>query len=91
MPRWTYGTANSAVPLDPTAPTASPSPTVASRATASEPRCVRVTARPPAVWIVSVLPLAGTVPAKVTVPAAGASTGAPVSAAIAMPRLWPAA
>ena len=40
-----------------------------------------MTASPPAVWIVTVLPLPGTVPAKLTTPPAGASTDAPSAAA----------
>src|SRR5439155_16202849 len=62
-----------------------------SRPTPSEPRCVKLTASPSPVWIVSVRPFVGTEPAKLTTPAAGASTGAPASAPIAMPRCCPAA
>jgi hypothetical protein len=79
------------VPLGPTVPTAAPSSTFAFRATTIEPRCVRLTARPDAVSIVIVFPFVGTVPAKLTTPDAGASTGAPSPAPIAMPRCWPAA
>jgi hypothetical protein len=56
-----------------------------------EPRCVRLTARPDGVRIVIVLPFVGTVPTKLTTPEAGASTGAPCPAPIAMPLCWPAA
>lgn len=45
---------------------------------------------PSAVWIVSVLPPVGTVPAKETVPPAGATTAAPVGAPMSMPRWSPA-
>ena len=45
-----------------------------SRRRRSEPRCVSVTARPSAVAIVTTEPEPGTLPAKVTVPAAGART-----------------
>jgi hypothetical protein len=85
------GTSNSAVPLGPTVPSGAPSATESFCCTTIEPRCVRLTASPAAVWIVTVLPFAATVPAKLTTPAAGASTGAPASAPIAMPRCWPAA
>ncbi len=91
MPRCTYGTSNSGVPLGPTAPTAAPSSTLACSATAIEPRWVRLTARPEGVRIVTVCPFVGTDPAKLTIPDAGASTVAAAPAPIAMPRCWPAA
>src|SRR5579862_6962635 len=91
MPRWTYGTSSSGVPLGPTEPMTSPSATVAFCATVIEPRCVRLTARPAGVTIVTDLPFVGTVPANVTDPTAGATTGAPEAAPIAMPRCSPAA
>jgi hypothetical protein len=50
-----------------------------------------VTEYPSAVWIVTVLPPPGTVPAKDTVPDAGATTGAPVAAPMSIPRCCPAA
>ena len=56
----------------PTSPSAT---VVAPAATAIEPRCVSVTASPSAVAIVTHLPEPGTVPANVTVPAAGATHG----------------
>ena len=79
------------MPLGPTVPTAAPSTTRALRSTLTEPRWVRLTARPSAVWIVTLRPFVGTVPAKLTTPGAGASTGVPPSAPIAMPRCCPAA
>ena len=83
----------SGVPLGPTVPTAAPSATAALRATPIEPRCVSVTDSPSAVSIVTDLPLVGTVPAKLTTPDAGASTGAPspapiVDAAVLPRRVW---
>ena len=81
MPRCTYGPSTSGVPLGPTVPTTAPSATAALRATAIEPRCVSVTERPSGVSIVTDLPLVGTVPAKLTTPDAGASTGAPARSA----------
>jgi hypothetical protein len=75
------------VPLGPTLPTTAPSATTSLRATATEPRCVSVTENPSAVSIVNEVPLAGTAPAKVTTPAAGASTVAPGPVApMSMPR-----
>src|SRR5216683_30006 len=56
-----------------------------------EPRCVSVTAYPSAVVIVRLLPEVGTVPANVTVPAAGATTTTPAAAPTSMPRCWPGA
>ena len=91
MPTWTYGPATSGSPLGPTTATGWPSSTAAPAATATEPRCVSVTARPPGVVIVSDRPEPGTVPLKVTVPAAGASTVSPAVAAMSMPRCSPAA
>ena len=91
IPRWTYGWDSSGSPEGPTVPTASPSTTDEPSATENEPRCVSVTAYPSAVVIVRLLPEAGTVPAKVTVPAAGATTAAPASAPRSTPRCWPAA
>jgi hypothetical protein len=52
---------------------------------------VSVTASPPGVSIVIVLPLVGTVPAKLTTPAAGATTWEPSAAPMSMPRCCPAA
>lgn len=91
MPRCTYGPSTSGVPLGPTVPTTSPSATVAPRETASAPRWVSVTASPSAVSIVTVRPLEGTEPAKVTVPDAGARTGAPAAAPTSIPRCSPPA
>src|SRR5579871_996944 len=91
MPRWTYGPSTSGVPLGPAVPTRSPSSTAAFAGTAIEPRCVRVTARPSAVVIVTTEPEPGTVPANVTVPAAGARTVSPAPAPTSMPRCSPAA
>jgi hypothetical protein len=62
----------------------------ACSATEIEPRCVRLTASPEGVRIVSVCPFVGTEPAKLTMPDAGATTVAPDPAPIAMPRCWPA-
>ena len=84
------GHVDSAVPLAPAVPIASPSATTSSFVTPSEPRCVRLTARPAGVSIVTVLPFDATVPAKLMTPPAGASTGAPLSAPIAIPRCCPA-
>ena len=81
MPRCRYGPATSGVPLGPTVPTTAPSETAAPFATAIEPRWVSVTASPSGVSIVTDLPLDGTVPAKLTTPEAGASTGSPVATA----------
>ncbi|HEY3182539.1 MAG TPA: hypothetical protein VGJ77_06890 [Gaiellaceae bacterium] len=50
-----------------------------------------VTDHPSAVWIVSVFPFVGTVPANVTTPPAGACTTVPASPATAIPRCWPPA
>jgi hypothetical protein len=50
------------------------------------PRCVSVTERPSAVWIVTVFPFEPTVPAKEIVPAAGATTPSSSSPATSMPR-----
>lgn len=92
IPRWTYGPACSGVPLGPTVPTVAPSTTLAPLATAIEPRCVSVTEYPSEVWIVMDLPLVGTLPAKLIVPLAGATTGSPVAdAPMSMPRCCPAA
>ncbi len=79
------------MPLGPIVPIGSPSATVAPRATSVVPRCVSVTESPAAVWIVTVRPLVGTEPAKLTVPAAGAATGTPLGAAMSMPRCCPPA
>src|SRR5580765_445902 len=91
MPRWTYGTLSSGSPLGPIVPTPSPSATDAPFSTAMEPRCVSVTDHPPAVSIVTDLPLPGTDPAKLTVPEAGARTVTPASAPTSTPRCCPAA
>jgi hypothetical protein len=91
MPRYTYGTASVEIPLGPTVPTGSPSATTAPRATSKEPRCTSVTEKPSSVWIVTVLPPVGTVPAKETVPPVGASTGVPVGEPMSIPRCCPAA
>ena len=50
-----------------------------------------MTEKPSSVRIVTVLPPVGTVPAKETVPPAGASTGVPVGEPISIPRCCPAA
>src|SRR2546430_4117559 len=91
MPRWTYGTSCSTSPVGPIVPTIASSPTVSPRRTLVEPRCVRVTEYPSAVWIVTTLPLTGTVPANETRPDAGARTGSPAPAPMSIPRCWPAA
>ena len=85
-PMYTYGTSSSGVPLGPTVPTASPSTTCAPPETAIEPRCVSVTEYPSGVAIVTDFPLVGTVPAKLTVPDAGAPTEVPAAAPTSMPR-----
>jgi hypothetical protein len=69
----------------------SPSVTPALRATFSEPRWRSVAEYPSGVAIASVLPPVGTVPANVTVPLAGATTGVPGSAPMSMPRWRPPA
>jgi hypothetical protein len=86
MPRWTYVPSTSGVPLGPIVPTTAPSATAASRATAIEPRCVSVTESPPGVSMVNDFPLDGTFPAKLTTPAAGATTDAPDAAPMSTPR-----
>src|SRR5438552_4590782 len=91
MPRWMYGTSCSTSPVGPIVPTIASSPTVSPRRTLVEPRCVRVTEYPSAVWIVTTLPLTGTVPANETRPDAGARTGSPAAAPMSIPRCWPAA
>src|SRR5256886_16495543 len=91
MPRWTYGTSCSTSPVGPIVPTIASSPTVSPRRTLVEPRCVRVTEYPSAVWIVTTLPLTGTVRANETRPDAGARTGSPAPAPMSIPRCWPAA
>jgi hypothetical protein len=91
MPRYTYGAVSVETPLGPTVPTGSPSATTAPRATSKEPRCTSVTEKPSSVPIVTVLPPVGTVPAKETVPLAGASTGVPVGEPMSIPRCCPAA
>ena len=50
-----------------------------------------MTESPSAVSIVTDLPLVGTVPAKLTMPAAGASTGVPGSPPMSIPRCAPPA
>lgn len=90
IPRCTYGPASSGVPLGPTVPTTAPSSTLAPRATATEPRCVSVNEYPSDVSIVTDLPFVGTLPAKLIVPLAGATTGSPVAdAPMSMPRCCP--
>jgi hypothetical protein len=59
--------------------------------TPSAPTCVTVTAYPSDVEIVIVSPCVGTLPANVTVPAAGARIASAASAPTSMPRCWPAA
>jgi hypothetical protein len=90
-PMYTYGTSSSGVPLGPTVPTASPSPTLAPFFTAVEPRCVSVTEYPSPVSMVTLRPLVGTLPANVTVPDAGATTVVPASEPMSMPRCCPPA
>ena len=89
IPTWTYGSAHSGTPLGPIVPTPSPSATVAPRVTRIEPRWVSVTDQPSAVSIVTLLPFAATVPAKETVPAAGARTTEPAGPATSTPRCQP--
>jgi hypothetical protein len=60
-------------------------------ATLIEPRCVSVTEYPSGVSMVTLFPEDGTVPAKLTVPAAGASTGEPSEPPRSIPRCCPAA
>lgn len=91
MPRCTYVVGHSGSPLEPASPTRDPSATGSPFATDSSPRWVSDTASPSAVWMVTVLPCVGTVPANETVPAAGASTCSPVEPDTSMPRCWPAA
>jgi hypothetical protein len=59
--------------------------------TSSAPTWVNVTAYPAGVEIVIVRPCVGTLPAKVTVPAAGDRIASAASAPTSMPRCWPAA
>jgi hypothetical protein len=61
------------------------------RVTAIEPRWTSVAVWPKGVWIDTVFPPVGTVPAKVTRPSAGASTSVPARALRSTPRCWPAA
>src|SRR5918911_718443 len=89
MPSCTYGVGTDGTPLGPIVPTTSPSATASPFATPIEPRCVSVTAYPSGVRIVSDVPFVGTVPANVTVPAAGASTGEPAAPPMSTPRCWP--
>ena len=91
MPRWTCGACVTASSLAPTSPTISPSATVPPRATEIAPSWSSVTAYPPAVWIVSARPPAGTGPVNETTPAAGARTAPPAAAPMSIPRCWPAA
>jgi hypothetical protein len=75
--------------LGPIVPTPSPSATVAPFATVTEPRWTSVTDHPSSVWIVTVRPFDGTVPANVTIPLAGARTDCPSSPATSIPRCAP--
>jgi hypothetical protein len=88
-PRWTYGTACSASPVGPASATTSPSDTIDPRWTRSEPTWVSDTLWTP-VSSVTVSPLPGIMPAKVTSPETGARTKPPLSAT-STPRCWPAA
>jgi hypothetical protein len=90
-PKYTYGSVNSTAPLGPTVPTTDPSPTRAPRTTPIDPRWTSVAVYPNGVWIDTVLPPVGTVPAKDTTPSAGASTGLPLGAPRSTPRCWPPA
>jgi hypothetical protein len=90
-PMYTYGTSSSGVPLGPTVPTASPSATLAPFFTAAEPRCVSVTECPSPLATVTLRPLVGTLPAKVTVPDTGATTVVPALEPMSMPRCCPPA
>jgi hypothetical protein len=89
METWGSGTSGSSD--GPTDPTVDPSFTRAPRRTWIAPSCRSVTVLPEAVSIETVLPELGTVPANETTPSAGASTDAPTSADMSMPRCWPAA
>ena len=71
MPRWTYGTSNSGVPLGPIVPTGADSSTLAPVRSASEPRCVKETVYPSPVRMLSVSPFPGVVPEKETTPPDG--------------------
>ncbi len=91
-PMYTYVTSMSGTPLGPTVPTAAPSPTAAPFETPIEPRWTSVTEYlPSGVRIETVLPLVGTVPANVTVPAVGATTVWPDGAPTSIPRCCPPA
>ncbi len=90
-PKYTYGSVSSTTPLGPTVPTTDPSPTRAPRVTPIDPRWTSVAVTPNGVWIDTVFPPVGTVPAKDTTPSAGASTGPPLGAPRSTPRCWPPA
>jgi hypothetical protein len=91
VPKYTKGSVDSTTPLGPTVPTTDPSPTTAPRATPIDPRWTSVAVYPKGVWIDTVLPPVGTVPAKETTPSAGACTGLPLGAPRSTPRCWPPA
>jgi hypothetical protein len=55
------------------------------------PNWTSVTEYPSGVWIVTLLPLVGTVPAKLIFPPAGARTDVPRGAPMSMPRCCPPA
>ena len=78
--------AHSLAPLDPSVPTCAPSATEAPLTSVMVPRWRSVTDRPSGVRIVTVRPPPGTVPANVTLPAAGASTGSPADPPTSTPR-----
>jgi hypothetical protein len=69
----------------------SPSATVAPLLRETDPSWVSVTDQPSDVRIVSDLPLPGTVPANVTVPAAGALIVSPGAPPTSIPRCCPPA
>jgi hypothetical protein len=89
MPKCTYGTGNSGTPLLPASATLAPSSTCMPSPTRTDPRWSSVAEYPSVLSIVIVRPPLGTLPAKETVPAIGASTGAPSAPSTSMPRCWP--
>lgn len=91
IPSWTNGLGCSAAPLAPAVASAAPSVTSSPLRTPMLPRCESVTEKPSAVRIETVFPRAGTNPANVTRPVAGARTASPSVAAMSTPRCWPVA
>jgi hypothetical protein len=91
IPRCTWGSTISASLLGPTVPMGPPSETLAPFETSIAPSWTSVTDSPSGVWIVTVRPFVATEPAKLTLPAAGASTVVPTGAPTSIPRCCPPA